>query len=149
MGTISKNFSYHEFEHSDIAKEERITNAITAVAIRDAIRSLVDNLLQPLRDAVKRPLKISSGYRCPRLNSHYKIGGSPTSQHVLGEAADVWCATMTPYELACKVVELDLPFDQLILYSGFVHLSFTDKRENRRQVLYNKSYTGKKLKTTK
>lgn len=149
MGTISKNFSYHEFEHSDIAKEYRITNAITSVEVRDAIKSLVDNLLQPLRDAVKKPIKISSGYRCPTLNSHYKVGGSPTSQHVVGEAADVWCATMTPYELAYKVVELDLPFDQLILYSGFVHLSFTDKRENRRQVLYNKSYTGKKLKTTK
>lgn len=149
MGTISKNFSYHEFEHSDIAKEYRITNAITSVEVRDSIKCLVDNLLQPLRDTVKKPLKISSGYRCPQLNSHYKIGGSPTSQHVKGEAADVWCATMTPYELASEVLKAKLPFDQLILYSGFVHLSFTDKRENRRQILYNKSYTGKKLKTTK
>lgn len=146
MGTISKNFSYHEFEHSDIAKEERITNAITAVEIRDAIKSLVDNLLQPLRDAVKRPLKISSGYRCPQLNSHYKIGGSPTSGHLKGEAADVWCATMTPYELACKVVELDLPFDQLILYSGFVHLSHKKSGSQRKQILYNKSYKGQKIK---
>ena len=146
MGTISKNFSYHEFEHSDIAKEERITNAITAVEIRDAIKSLVDNLLQPLRDAIKKPLKISSGYRCPALNSHYKVGGAATSQHVKGEAADVWCATMTPYELACKVVELDLPFDQLILYSGFVHLSHKKSGAQRKQILYNKSYKGQKIK---
>lgn len=149
MGTISKNFSYYEFEHSDIAKEERITNVITSAEVRDSIKCLVDNLLQPLRDAIKKPLKISSGYRCLQLNSHHRIGGSPTSQHVLGEAADVWCATMTPYELASEVLKAKLPFDQLILYSGFVHLSFTDKRENRRQILYNKSYTGKKLKTTK
>ena len=146
MGTISKNFSYYEFEHSDIAKEERITNVITAVEIRDAIKSLVDNLLQPLREAIKKPLKISSGYRCLKLNSHHRIGGSPTSQHVMGEAADVWCATMTPYELACKVVELGLEYDQMILYPGFVHLSFTERRGNRMQILYNKSYTGKKLK---
>lgn len=146
MGTISKNFSYHEFEHSDIAKDERITNAITSVEVRDAIKCLVENLLQPLRDAVKKPLKISSGYRCPQLNSHYKIGGSPTSQHVLGEAADVWCATMTPYELACKVVELDLPFDQLILYPGFVHLSHKKSGAQRKQILYNKSYKGQKIK---
>lgn len=145
MGTISKNFSYHEFEHSDIAKEERITNAITSVEIRDSIKDLVDNLLQPLRDAVKKPLKISSGYRCPQLNSHYKIGGSPTSQHVKGEAADVWCATMTPYELACKVVELGLKYDQMILYPGFVHLSYKKSGAQRMQILYNMSYKGEKI----
>ena len=44
MGTISKNFSYHEFEHSDIAKEERITNVITSALVRDSIKCLVDNL---------------------------------------------------------------------------------------------------------
>lgn len=146
MGTISKNFSYHEFEHSDIAKEERITNVITSAEVRDSIKSLVDNLLQPLRDAVKKPLKISSGYRCPQLNSHYKVGGSPTSGHLKGESADVWCATMTPYELACKVVELGLEYDQCILYPGFLHLSFTERRGNRMQILYNKSYKGQKIK---
>ena len=146
MGTISRNFSYHEFEHSDIAKEERITNVITSTLVRDSIKCLVDNLLQPLRDAIKKPLKISSGYRCLQLNSHHRIGGSPTSQHVLGEAADVWCATMTPYELACKVVELRLEYDQLILYPGFIHLSFSTRKGNRMQILYNKSYKGQKIK---
>lgn len=145
MGTISKNFSYHEFEHSDIAKEERITNTITSVEVRDAIKSLVDNLLQPLRDAVKKPLKISSGYRCPALNSHHKVGGAATSQHVKGEAADVWCATLTPYELASKVTALGLKFDQMVLYPGFVHLSYKKSGAQRMQILYNKSYKGKKL----
>ena len=145
MGTISKNFSYHEFEHSDIAKKERITNVITSVEVRDAIKCLVNNLLQPLRDAVKKPLKISSGYRCPALNSHHSIGGSATSQHVKGEAADVWCATMTPYELACKVVELGLEYDQMIIYPGFVHLSYKKSGEQRMQLLYNKFYNGQKI----
>lgn len=89
MGTISKNFSYHEFEHSDIAKEFRITNAITSVEVRDSIKSLVQNLLQPLRDAIGKPLKISSGYRCPQLNSHYKVGGSPTSQHCFDAETEI------------------------------------------------------------
>ena len=57
----------------------------------------------------------------------------------------MWCATMTPYELACKVIELGLQFDQLILYSGFVHLSYKKSGEQRMQILYNKSYKGKKL----
>ena len=146
MGTISKHFSYHEFEHSDVAKEERITNVITSVEVRDAIKCFVENVLQPLRDAVKRPLRISSGYRCPQLNSHHRIRGAATSQHVKGEAADIWCATMTPYELASKVLELKLPFDQLILYPGFVHISHKMHGEQRMQIRYNSSYKGKKLK---
>ena len=145
MGTISKNFSYHEFEHSDIAKEERITNAITSVDVRDSIKCLVDNLLQPLRDAVKKPLKISSGYRCLQLNSHYRIGGSPTSQHVLGEAADVWCATMTPYELAKVIISKGFEFDQLGLYPSFIHVSYKHNGVNRRQIFYSKEYKGLKL----
>lgn len=146
MGTVSKNFSYHEFEHSDIAKEFRITNTITSIEVRDSIKCLVDNLLQPLRDAIGVALKISSGYRCPQLNSHYKVKGSPTSQHVKGEASDIWCATMTPYDLASKVLELGLEFDQMILYPGFLHLSYRKNGPQRMQLLYNSSYKGKKLK---
>ena len=145
MGTISKNFSYYEFEHSDIAKEERITNVITSAEVRDSIKSLVDNLLQPLRDAIKKPLKISSGYRCLRLNSHHRIGGSPTSQHVLGEAADVWCATMTPYELAKVIISKGFEFDQLGLYPSFIHVSYKHNGVNRHQIFYSKEYKGLKL----
>lgn len=145
MGSISKSFSYHEFERSDVATEYRITNKIMSFEVRDAIKSLVLNLLQPLRDAIGRPLNISSGYRCPELNSHWRINGSSTSQHLKGEAADVWCATLTPYDLACKVVELGLHYDQMILYNGFVHLSYKKAGMQRMQILYNKSYNGKKV----
>lgn len=145
MGTISKNFSYHEFEHSEVAKEYNITNIITSIDVRDSIKSLVVNLIQPLRDGIKKPLNISSGYRCSKLNSHYKIGGSPTSQHVKGEAADVWCATMSPYDLASQVMKLGLSFDQMILYPGFLHLSYKKDGNQRMQILYNKSYKGPKI----
>ena len=144
MGTISKNFSYHEFEQSSTAKEYRITNTITTVEVRDSIKNLVENLIQTLRDMIKKPLNISSGYRCPALNA--KVGGVPTSQHMKGEAADVWCATMTPYELACKVVDSGLPFDQLGLYPGFIHLSYKKNGPQRMQIFYNSSYKGPKLK---
>lgn len=146
MGTISKNFSYHEFEASEIAREERITNVITSVEVRDNIKTLVDFLLQPLRDAIGKPLRISSGYRCTQLNAHPRVGGSATSQHVTGEAADVWCATLTPFQIARVVIEEDLEFDQMILYPGFVHLSFNADGEQREQILYNKAYKGRKFK---
>ena len=143
MGTISKNFSYHEFEASAVAKEKRINNTITTFRVRDSIKNLVNRLLQPVRDYAGASVNVNSGYRCIELNE--AIEGSPTSQHPLGEAADIWCPTKTPYELACIVIEHDLPFDQMILYPGFLHLSLKLEGTQRGQILYNKSYKGEKL----
>lgn len=143
MGTISKNFSYHEFEASTKAKEKRINNTITSFDVRDALKSLVINLLQPLRDWANAAVNVSSGYRCPELNE--AVGGSSTSQHPKGEAADVWCPVKTPYQLACAVIELGLKFDQMILYPGFLHLSYKKSGKQRMEILYNKSYKGKRL----
>lgn len=142
MGTISKNFSYKEFEDSEKAKEKGIINVITTVAVRDSVKALVDNVLQPLRDKWGDALNINSGYRCAELNK--EIGGVPTSQHVKGEAADVLCDA--PRELAQMAYDLDLPYDQMILYPTFVHFSHKLKGEQRKQVLYNKSYKGDKVK---
>lgn len=143
MGTISKNFSYFEFEASTKAKEKRIDNTIKSYDVRDSIKNFTINLLQPLRDWAEASLNISSGYRCPELNK--LVGGSATSQHVKGEAADVWCPVKTPYQLARAVIELGLEFDQMILYPGFVHLSYKLVGKQRMQILYNKSYRGKSV----
>ena len=148
MGTISKNFDYKEFEKTDVPGMQ-VRNTITSTEVRDSIKALVDEVLQPLRDAWGA-LAINSGYRCPEVNK--AVGGVPTSQHTKGEAADV-CPfgrnghgdIETVRQLAQKAVELDLPFDQMILYPSFVHFSHKLKGEQRRQILYNKRYTGKKL----
>lgn len=141
MGTISKNFSYREFEASNKADEKGICNVITTFEVRDAIKALVDTVLQPLRDAWDKPLHINSGYRCPELNR--EVGGMPTSQHVKGEAADVACDK--PVELARLAAAMQLPYDQMILYPTFVHFSHRMKGKQRGQTLYNKSYKGEKV----
>lgn len=128
----------------------QVRNTITSTEVRDSVKALVDEVLQPLRDAWGNPLAINSGYRCPEVNK--AVGGAPTSQHTKGEAADV-CPfgrnghgdIETVRQLAQKAAELDLPFDQMILYPSFVHFSHRLKGEQRRQILYNKRYTGKKL----
>ena len=140
MGTISKNFSFAEFEKSDTAKRLRITNVITTTEVRDAVKALVLNVLQPLRDAWGGPLNINSGYRCPALNE--AVGGVDTSQHVKGEAADVACTD--PLALARLAKRLKLPFDQMIVYPSFVHFSYKKDGGNRCQILYNKTYRGPK-----
>lgn len=149
MGTISKNFDYKEFEKTDVPGMQ-VRNTITSTEVRDNIKALVDEVLQPLRDAWDEPLAINSGYRCPEVNK--AVGGVPTSQHTKGEAADVCPFGRNGHgdievvrQLAQKAVELDLPFDQMILYPSFVHFSHKLKGEQRRQILYNKRYTGKKL----
>ena len=81
--------------------------------------------LQPLREAVKRPIFVSSGYRSPDLNS--LIGGSKTSAHMQGNAADFRVSGMTPFDTCNLIVEMGLPFDQVIQEFGkWVHLGVAD-----------------------
>lgn len=141
MGTISENFSYREFERSSVADHCGIANAITSFEVRDSIKALVENVLQPLRDAWGKPLKINSGYRCPELNR--AVGGVDSSQHLLGEAADVACGD--PLELAGLAKKLNLPYDQMILYPDFVHFSHRLNGSQRGQILYNRRYRGDRL----
>ena len=144
MGTISKDFSYREFEASQTAERGGICNVITTAAVRDAVKELVDTVLQPLRDRVGHPLRINSGYRCPDLNR--AVGGVATSQHVKGEAADI--AAAAPYLLA-KVVrdtpEIWREVDQMILYPDFLHISHRRGGQQRRQLLYNRRYKGQRI----
>lgn len=141
MGTITKDFSYREFERSEVADAKHICNVITSFEVRDSILSLTANVLQPLRDAWGKPLKVNSGYRCNALNA--AVGGAPTSQHVKGEAADI--AAGDPVKLARLAVKLGLPFDQMILYSTFVHFSHRLNGEQRGQICYNWRYKGEKV----
>lgn len=143
MGDISKNFSYSEFEHSKTAIEKGIDNSIPSDAIKKAVAALVENILQPLRDALNASLVIDSGYRCKELNE--LVGGVESSQHRKGEASDTRSPFFTPLEVARKAVELDLPFDQLILYPTFVHFSHKLKGKQRGQILYNSRYTGENI----
>ena len=141
MGTISENFSYSEFERSSVADHYGITNVITSFEVRDSVKALVEEVLQPLRDAWGKPLKINSGYRCPELNR--LVGGAETSQHLKGEAADVACDN--PLELARLAKNLNLPYDQMILYPSFAHISHRLDGSQRGQILYNRRYRGDKL----
>lgn len=140
---ITEHFTFAEFEASDTAKKYGIVNIICDFDVRDSIMALVRNVLQPLRYALKKPGHVNSGYRCPELNE--KVGGVPTSQHTKGEAADMVFGDLTPYQIAKKALELKLPFDQMILYPDFVHFSHKMKGPNRGQVLYSRTYKGKRL----
>ena len=131
MTQISENFTLDEFLISQTAERHGISMTPTRqVAIN--IRRLVETCLQPLREALDTPIVISSGYRPQELNT--LIGGSDTSAHMMGRAADFRAIGMSPYEVCEKVVELDLPFDQVIHEFGrWVHLGIA--QHNRKEAL--------------
>ena len=133
---ISENFTWSEMERSDTARRMGIDNTVPDGPARQAVILLVTRILQPLRTAWGRPLTINSGYRSPQLNT--AVGGAPDSQHVRGEAADI--AAPDPLLLAQTVVRNRLPFDQMILYSTFVHISHRPRGPQRGQILYDISY---------
>ena len=137
---ISKSFKYSEFTKSDTATRLHLNNAITDWEVRDNIKALVENVLQPLRDAWGGPIFINSGYRSPEVNK--AVGGVETSQHTKGMAAD--CGCTDPYALAKLAKRMKLDYDQAIVYPSFLHLSYRRDGKNRNQLLYNKSYKGPK-----
>lgn len=144
MGTISEHFDYREFEESATAKANRITNVITTTAVRDSVKELTVTILQPLRSMINREVHINSGYRCAKLNAIIP-NSSTTSQHVKGEAADIVVPGTQSIDIARIIVKLSLPFDQLIVYPTFCHVSHKKGGPQRGKVLYNKSYTGPKI----
>lgn len=140
MGDISKNFSLQEFEKSDTATRLGINNTIKDGFIKENIKALVYDILQPLRDRWGKPLFINSGYRCRQLNK--EVGGVPTSQHCIGQASDVGCTD--PYALAELAKRMRLDYDQCILYPSFVHFSYRKDGGNRGQLLYSSKWKGRK-----
>lgn len=136
-----------EFSASETAAKYGIVNQITTTEQRDAIFALVRKVLQPLRDIYQKPMKINSGFRTPALNA--RVGGVATSQHCKGEAADIETGNHTEsYRLARLAKTTPAIFreiDQMILYPTFVHFSHRLKGKQRNQILYNKTYKGRRV----
>lgn len=127
---ITKNFTLEELCHSNTAVAKGLKNIPDEKQTRN-LKALAINLLQPVRDIYGKPMYINSGFRSPEVNK--AVGGSPDSQHMKGEAADV--ASEHPAELVECLKRSGLDFDQCIQYSTFVHLSLKLSGTNRRQYL--------------
>ena len=133
QGQLSAHFSLAEFLHSDLALREGIDNdSPPEAALRD-MRMLCIDVLEPLRKALgDRPLRITSGYRCPELNALLK--SADTSQHLLGQAADFQVPGLDLLEAAKVAASRSLVrFDQLIYEGRWLHISWA--KQPRRQLL--------------
>jgi zinc D-Ala-D-Ala carboxypeptidase len=142
---LSKNFSLTELTKSQEAIRKGLDNTPSPVVIANLL-TLVCMLLQPLRDKVG-PIIASSGYRSEAVNT--AIGGSKTSDHMYGQAADIESTSISNLELAHLIVK-NFKFTQVILEfyvegdpnSGWVHVSY-DKNNLKCQTLTAVKRNGK------
>ena len=145
---LTKNFNLREFTKSNTAARLGIKNDPTAEHIHN-LAALCENVLQPLREALGQPIRITSGYRSEALNE--AIGGSKTSDHSFGRAADLEFYVDGKEDnarLFNVIKTLDLPFKQLIYEFGdeeqpdWVHVAF-EKGSERHETLQAYKDKGK------
>jgi len=143
---LTKNFTLAEMTKSETALRHGMDNT-PGEQETAALKLLVEKVLQPVRDHFGRGVKVNSGFRHPEVNA--KVGGSKTSDHCRGQAADIEIPGVPNAELA-EWIKDNLEFRQLILEfytpgipdSGWVHVSYVAE-DNKKQVLTATKQNGK------
>ena len=138
-----KYFTINELTHSDTAIALGIENKPNH-KITEHLVQLIEELLDPLREAWGSAIKVTSGYRCAKLNNVLK-GSSPTSAHLVGFAADLVPCNGSITEFKKFVVkwlkENNIAFDQCLCETNgqgkqWVHLGLYNlSMQQRKQIL--------------
>lgn len=129
-----KYFTLNELCKSSIADRLGIDNSPN-FEVSTNLMQLAYYILDPLREKYGKPIIVNSAYRCPELNK--AVGGSKTSQHMKGLAADITVGSSTQNKkLFQLIIDMDLPYDQLIDEKNFrwIHVSYT--KNPRKQILH-------------
>lgn len=143
---LTANFTLNELTQSETALRKGLDNAPTQDVI-SALQTLAVNVLQPVREHYGKGVKVNSGYRSPEVNA--SVGGSKTSDHCKGQAADIEIPGVANADLAAYIRD-ELQFTQLILEfytpgvpdSGWVHVSY-DPANLKKQVMTATKRDGK------
>lgn len=129
-----KYFTLKEMINSNTAKSKGIDNTPTWSVVLNLLE-LVQNVLDPIREAYKKPIKVNSGYRCIELNR--AIGSKDNSQHILGLAADITVGSRESNKQLFEFIQSNIKeWDQLINENNYqwIHISY-NKNNNRKQVI--------------
>lgn len=129
-----KYFTLKEMINSNTAKSKGIDNTPTWGVVLNLLE-LVQNVLDPIREAYKKPITVNSGYRCIELNR--AVGSKDNSQHILGLAADITVGSREANKQLFEFIQSNIKeWDQLINENNYqwIHISY-NKNNNRKQVL--------------
>lgn len=137
---LTKNFTYEEMISSPTAKRRKIDNTPNEKEL-ECLKALCTNVLQPIRDKLGQPITVTSGFRCKKLNKI--VGGVKTSQHLLGQAADITLGnTKLNKELFDLIVEMinkkEIKVGQLIDEYGYRWLHISTPYTKTNQILHIK-----------
>ena len=143
---LTANFSLAEMVKSDTALRHDIDNIPDDEQLANMV-ALCENVLQRVRDHYGMGVKVNSGFRHPTVNA--KVGGSKTSDHCKGMAADIEIPGVANADLAKWIVD-NMNFRQVILEfytpgvpdSGWVHVSY-NPADNKKQILTATKQGGK------
>lgn len=117
---LSPNFSLEELTFSQVASRRGLDNTPSS-KVKENLERLAF-FLEQVRKLFNKPILISSGYRSREVNE--SVGGSKTSQHCEGCAADFNVKGMSPDAVVRAIVDNDVPYDQVILeFDSWVHIS--------------------------
>ncbi len=167
---LTKNFTLQELCKSETANKLGILNSLESCSplyknnaicgfkqdsqnmhiIANNLLELCTNVLQVLRDSLNKPIVITSGYRCKKLNK--AIGGAKNSQHCNGQAVDFVVKGLDNKELFNFIIASNIDFDQVILefydpkapLKSWVHISYKNQG-NRKQKLIAKKVNNKTI----
>ena len=128
-------FTIGELCRSNVAALKGLKNEPNT-AVKLNLTKLIDNVLEPLRTAYRKPIYVNSGYRCEELNR--LVGGAKNSQHMTGKAADITAGSKEENRKLFELVrKLGLDYDQLIDEKDYswVHVSYNEDF-NRNEILH-------------
>lgn len=143
---LSANFTLKELTKSDTATRLGLDNTPDDEALEN-LKTLCEMVLQPVREHFDKSVSVNSAYRSPESNA--AVGGSKTSDHCKGMAADIEIVGVANADLAQWIMD-NLEYKQLILEfytpgipdSGWVHVSY-DPNNLKKQELTATKVAGK------
>jgi len=138
------HFTISELLKSDTAIKKKIWNGANREQ-EDNLTALVTSVLDPLRERFGKTIYVSSGFRCEKVNR--SVNGETSSQHMRGEAADIYAMSGKQVDKALnkelgRLIILNGSFDQVIfenvgkndLNPEWIHVSWKRKGDNRREI---------------